>query len=303
MEYAIGDWRKSEQLGELLAMATPQSNRGNSKLKYMVLDPSQHKDEFRDAKKNQEYLKYYSRLDNIHVPDIPSYIDEVELKSFIETLEKRKEEMKKRQEEHEMELKSELDEAISNTLSLSDKVVKKERDDKDCEDFSKLQESLSEFENILEDAKSYAAYLDEKIFPRKKYEKYVEEYRGKVAEAMDAIEKSIVKVKSRLEYLEKAAGKSGKNKIVTESSFENILEADGAKQLNRRLKEYLSDGKRLDDEELSKLKEHISAIYKKAKAKEKKRFFKDAQLARYLGKEFEESVKRVAENRGLEGIE
>ena len=296
MEYVIGDWRKSEQLGELLAMATPQNNRGNSKLKYMMLDPSQHIDEFRDAKKNQEYLKYYSYLDNIRVPDIPSYIDEVEMKSFIETWEKQKEEMKKRQEEYERLLKSELDKAISNTLSLSDKAVEKEQGDKDCKDFSKLQESLSELENILEDAKSHADYLKEKIFPRKKYEKYVEEYRGKAAEAMDAIGKSIAKVKGRLEYLEKVAGKSGKNKRATESSFENILEADGAKQLNRRLKEYLSDGKRLDDEELSKLKEHISAMYKKAKAKEKKKFFKDAQLARYLGREFEESVKKVAEN-------
>jgi hypothetical protein len=55
----ISNWAKSIELQELLTMATPQENSGNSKLEYMQLQG------FAEAKRDKLYLKNYSKLDNI----------------------------------------------------------------------------------------------------------------------------------------------------------------------------------------------------------------------------------------------
>ena len=55
----ILNWKDSEQLQELLSMATEQNNAGDSQLKYMELD------EFKNNKVAKDYLKNYTKLTNI----------------------------------------------------------------------------------------------------------------------------------------------------------------------------------------------------------------------------------------------
>lgn len=62
----IPNWLISNQLKELLTMATPQENSGNSQLSYMEL-PS-----FADVKRDKLYLKNYSKLNNIKLTKLLS---------------------------------------------------------------------------------------------------------------------------------------------------------------------------------------------------------------------------------------
>ena len=61
MSENIQNWANSHELKELLTMAIPQENQGNSKLEYMQLP------DFAETKNDKinGYLKPYSNLDNI----------------------------------------------------------------------------------------------------------------------------------------------------------------------------------------------------------------------------------------------
>ncbi len=75
----VENWSQSEQLKELLTMATEQDNSGNSKLKYMELE------EFADNKsKSKDYLKNYTELDHIKKTTVKSLISDEELAKLTE---------------------------------------------------------------------------------------------------------------------------------------------------------------------------------------------------------------------------
>jgi hypothetical protein len=112
----IPNWVTSEQLKELVAMATEQKNEGNSKLKYLELT------EFAKNKtgNEQDYLRNYTVLDNIKPVTITSLLSDEERKSLIS----RKEEIAKEREEkarQEAEAKKEKEELEAK--------IKKEKED------------------------------------------------------------------------------------------------------------------------------------------------------------------------------
>lgn len=97
----IPNWIESPQLKELLTMASEQNNSGNSELAYMELK------EFAANKRNEsrDYLRPYTRLDNI-IPVTPeSAIDESDLEELrVKQAEREaQEQAKKEQQEREAE--------------------------------------------------------------------------------------------------------------------------------------------------------------------------------------------------------
>ena len=60
----LGKWIDSEQIKELIAMATEQENHGDSALEYMKMDMND-KNEFVEAKKQKEALRRYTKLQQI----------------------------------------------------------------------------------------------------------------------------------------------------------------------------------------------------------------------------------------------
>jgi len=74
MTLFISNWIESEQITELISMATEQNNSGNSTLKYMKLD------EFAKNKTgNKDYLRRYTKLNNIKTIKAKSYISQEDL--------------------------------------------------------------------------------------------------------------------------------------------------------------------------------------------------------------------------------
>lgn len=95
----IPNWRDSQELKELLSMAKEQNNKGESSLKYMILDDfSKYK-----TKENQDYLRNYTSLENISEIIVTSLLtnkelQELELKyqKFLEKEQEYKEKQKRK---------------------------------------------------------------------------------------------------------------------------------------------------------------------------------------------------------------
>ena len=121
----IPNWATSEQLKELVSMATEQKNVGNSELKYLELL------EFAKNKTGNEpdYLRNYTSLDNIKSVTVKSLLSNEERKSLSsrkeeiakERAEKARQEIqaKKEKEELEAKIKKENDD-FEKALSSSD---------------------------------------------------------------------------------------------------------------------------------------------------------------------------------------
>jgi len=86
MKTEIENWNESDQIRELLTMATEQNNKGNSMLRYMELD------EFAKTKTNHDYLRLYSKLNGIQSVIAKNMVS----KEDIERLQKEEEEKAKR---------------------------------------------------------------------------------------------------------------------------------------------------------------------------------------------------------------
>ena len=97
---SIPNWVESEQLTELLTMATEQDNHGNSKLNYMELD------EFTSNKTgNKNYLQNYTELDKIKTVSVQSLVSTEELEELKEFQSQKEEEERQRVEAKERALK------------------------------------------------------------------------------------------------------------------------------------------------------------------------------------------------------
>jgi len=90
----IPHWASSNQLQELVSMATEQPNKGNSKLKYMQLK------EFAKNKtdKERDYLRNYTALDNIKSVTVKSLLSDEEIAKVREEKAKAKKEQQDLQE-------------------------------------------------------------------------------------------------------------------------------------------------------------------------------------------------------------
>jgi len=292
MSREIEDWNDSKQIRELLTMATVQNNRGNSTLKYMRLDPGNRIDDFRDAKKNKEYLEYYSKLDGVQAVEAKRFSSDEEKQDYIERLRQEKERAKRLAEEAQQRRKEEV-ETVSNPIEQSlRKIIDDAESSKKVKDpntlrslYETLQKKFAEIDKDIE-------ALYEQFYEKPAYELFLNEAMRELAENKRSVQDEFSRLKNRIEYAEKnmkSEGSPDKRMV----SFDDVLDSDKAKTMHNRLKSYMKDNKQLDERQLAELKEASLSLYSKIKPKEKKKFFKEVQFGRLLGKEFEEDLRKA----------
>lgn len=208
MTEQIPSWNQSEQLQELLTMATEQDNKGDSLLKYMELQA------FGKAKTNKEFLDKYSFLDNIKTIKVKSLLSNNDLASIKQIQEYYKQQgilkieaQKKKEEEEKMakaqKIKDEIaenkqkekekkEEQAQNNINIEKQKeleinqAKQEKAQglnalKDCQDFKEAMSIINnsigkkaDKEQIIIIQEFYAKCKDSKT---KKIEKFFKKYQ------------------------------------------------------------------------------------------------------------------------------
>jgi len=163
------DWHKSEQMVELLTMASPFGEERF--LSYMELE------EFAKRKNEKEYLKKYSEIVGKKVyPNVYFSEEEIEVLKNLKEQEFKKSQEEKKQKEHLKKLKEEYEEMIKNIDSLDD---------------GKLQSAINKFKDF-----------DTKIFEERLKERKAEQKKDKIKEANESAKKAF-------ERLQQKRGKKG----------------------------------------------------------------------------------------------
>jgi len=201
----VGEWATSEQVQELLSMATEQENRGNSKLEYMKLEG------FADHKsKSKDFLRNYTMLEGIECITLRSLITQADLEVFRERQVQRVEQEKLRKEEKKREeiFNQELNNIVTerNPQVIQNFINKYPNYEKIEEIKSKkeqLEQSKKEERHNEVNAKAQLAYdtLQKKKGNQKQYKKELEKFVKKWG-----AEKNNKGSKFVLELVEKAKG-------------------------------------------------------------------------------------------------
>jgi len=261
----IEEWKDSVQIKELLAMSTEQNNSGNSKLEYMKLeDFAKHKS------KNKDYMKCYSQLQNINTIEITSLIDQDELKKHKEQqarIEKQRKEKEKQNNDWQKAI-------LSNSIQALEHFISSYPDSKQIDEANLLIKDIIKKEQ--EEKENKAKEEVKKAFDGldKKNPKHIE---------------SFIKKWQNTHYAQEFITQLQVNneKSSNTSSLEELNTVDNASRFKKILEE--NEDKLQESKEL--IKSNAIRVYNSLKAKPKKNFFKDIQLQRFLGKDFEDEVK------------
>ncbi|MCF6331482.1 MAG: TIGR03986 family CRISPR-associated RAMP protein [Sulfurimonas sp.] len=176
----IPNWAESEQLKELITMATEQDNSGNSSLKYMKLE------EFASSKsKSKDYLKVYSELDNIKLKTVASLISEEDLQEFhkkqIELVEKQKKDAEAKKAKEEFERR--LQEAKTNdNIDVKKAFISKYPESEETKELQKIVEEIelkqkeNRFQEVNQKAQNAYDQLMKNRANAKKFKKDCEKF-------------------------------------------------------------------------------------------------------------------------------
>jgi len=89
-------WIQSEQIKELFTMSNKNINI-DSKLKYLILDPKESRDDFREKKNDKDYLPLVSEITKV-TNNLNSLFDEDKIESFLDAEEKKQKALEKEKE-------------------------------------------------------------------------------------------------------------------------------------------------------------------------------------------------------------
>ncbi len=258
MELFQNDWISSTQIRELFSMSN-SAIVNDKNLKYQKLDED-GKNDFTDAKKNKDFLQNYTSIVNNKEDSLKSFID----KSYIE----------KEKENRIIEKEWEVSKKLKNIAQI-ESFISKYPDSKYCEEAKKLISALKQKE--LEEKESKAKKEVRKAFDNldKTNAKHIEAFIQKWQD-IDYAKEFINKLQIKNETSSNA------------TSIEELNTVDNAKRFKKILEQ--NQEKLTESEEL--IQSNAIRVYNSLKGKPKKNFFKDIQLARFLGKKFEENVKR-----------
>jgi hypothetical protein len=275
----VEGWSNSDQIKELLSMATEQVNGGNSQLKYMELEG------FAKSKsKNKDYLRFYTALDNISTIDVKSLISSDDLESLRVLQEERKEaelayqKEKKKEKEHQKEW--EIAYGSTNLSTIEAFVVKypnspylktaNEKIDEIKAEIEKLKAQEGQKEAI---EKWEAVQRVDKKYKEKALNDYITNYPNspKVADAQKELESM------------------GSSTVKSAPKGLDFSQAKDAKSIERAMKSIQNPNP--SDEDKDKLEEVIKRVYPSLNAKKKNQFSKSKLMARWLGEErFDKSI-------------
>jgi len=273
MTSTIPNWAESEQLTELLTMATEQNNNRNSRLEYMnLLDFAKNKTGDKD------YLRNYTALDNIKAVMVRSLITQEDLEVLKVVQAQKAEAERLHQEEQQRALKEEQDWEIirdSSNIATIEAFVKKYAESKYTDEANqkiKMIKEENERLKLLEGEKEAIEKWEKIHHPsNKKYLKdalsrFIEDYpnSSKVSEAQKELEEmSACKTKT------------------TNQKLDFSLVNDG-KSIERVIKPVQNPS----DEDKDLLEEAIKRIYPSLNAKKKKQFMRSSKLmVKWLGQD------------------
>jgi outer membrane protein assembly factor BamD (BamD/ComL family) len=270
----VGEWSKSEQMQELLSMATEQENCGNSKLKYMELTEfADHKSD----KKGKDFLRNYTMLEGINCVAPKSLITEADLEALRERQvqrakeEKLRQEQQKREEQHKKEWKIVY---ASTNLSTIEAFVSKYPESKYLETahakIAEIKEKLLNEEQEEAEVEAKAKWEAVQNVDKKFYKKALEDFIANYGDST-----FVSNAKKELENLARAT--------VTKSTNQSLdfSKADDAKSIERAMKAVQNPS----EEDKDKLEEAIKNVYPSLNAKKKKQFVKMKLMIKWLGKE------------------
>ena len=273
----VEGWSDSEQLSELLTMATEQSNSGNSKLQYMELT------QFAKNKTgdNKDYLRNYTALENI-VSVVPqTLISQSDIEALQVRQEERKvqEQLRKEQQKRDDAHKKEWEIVYaSTTLSTIEAFVAKYPESRYLntakEKIAGLQDLLQADvlkAKVKETEDKWKAVMNAPAKHKvSALTKFISDYAdsvfvGEAKKELQALSSEVGDVISRIEDL--AMAQDGKR-------FKSVLDALSITEADKNT-----------------IKAFAIDVYAKLKGKKQKNFFKEAQLGRYIGPDLENEVK------------
>ncbi len=269
---SIPNWANSEQLVELISMATEQDNSGNSALEYMRLE------EFAKNKTgDKDYLRRYTKLNNIKSIKVKSLISDEDLEKLKELQAKKEQEEKLRAElkaQKEKELKDCNFLKTSNSITMIKAFLDK---NPNAECFEELKSRIRTIEEELQKQKEQeqnreaiekweAVLRVDKKYQIKALEDYIKNY---------PLSPRLKDAKQELENLTK-----NKTKTISKEGLD-FSNATDAKSIERVIKHIQNP----TDEEKRKLEEVIKKVYSSLNAKKKKQFVRSKIILRWLGKE------------------
>jgi len=283
----VENWSESEQLKELLSMATEQENNGNSKLKYMELE------QFAKNKTgDKDYLRNYTALQNIQsIPPI-SLVSEEDLEELRVKQAQRKEQERLRQEQRKRDEAHKKEWEIvyaSTNLNTIEAFVKKYPDSKYLDTAHKKIEAIKkEVEKLkLLEGKKEAIEKWKKIhhpsntnYLKDALTQFIEDYpnSSKVEEAKQELQSLI-------------SNENSKVKTMKGSAFENATTIG-------HLKSLVNSNKNTEENKQS-LEETIIRIYAEIKKNKRKKYIKELQnkgkmIIDWLGEDrFNEIIKEL----------
>jgi CRISPR-associated protein (TIGR03986 family) len=276
----ILNWKSSISLQELLSMSIEQSNSGDSKLEYMKLE------DFAKNKTGDEitYLKCYTELNNIASINIKSLLTQNEIDNLkienvrFEQEQIIKKEKKKQQETYDNDWKNiqkstniaQIESFINKYKEYSihieqaDNLIKNIQKQQQKELSKKLEKDIEDKWNIVQNT--------EHKYKQSAVENFILKYPDSqyIAQANHLLEEFTTKTNAKL-------SKSLDNLKNTNNSkeFRNILDDN---------EENLSSNKPF-------IKNEAIRVYTSLKGKKQKNFFKEIQLGRFLGNDFENDIK------------
>jgi len=265
----IIDWRDSQQLKELLTMATEQNNRGNSALKYMSLT------NFADSKsKDKDYLRFYSELNNI----TPIQLETLLSSDEIENLDKSYKIFKEKEKEFKIREKAQKEYAdmlqlIINTNNIAqiDAFLEKYPNSPDIDKVKRLKKNIEiAIEQKKQEEKNNKSIEEwDRITSNKKYltKKRIEQFMNDYP-----LSSKITEAKEELAKLT-----TSKQKPINQTL--DLGNVKDGKDIERAIK-HISNP---TDEDKQKLEEVARAVYPNLNAKKKKQFAKIKLIRRWLG--------------------
>jgi len=268
----VGEWSKSEQMQELLSMATEQENCGNSKLKYMELTEfADHKSD----KKGKDFLRNYTMLEGIKSVTPKSLITEADLEALRERQIQRAEQEKLRQEQQKREEQHKKEWEIvyaSTNLSTIEAFVSKYPESKYLETahakIAEIKEKLLDVEQAEAEAEVKAKWEAVQKVDKKYYKKALEDFIANYGDST-----FVSDAKKELESLGGATVSKATNQGL------DFSKADDGKSIERAMKAVQNPS----EEDKQKLEEVIKSVYPSLNARKKKQFSKSKLMRRWLG--------------------
>jgi len=265
----IDNWCHSEQIKELLTMATEQNNINNSTLEYMTLDS------FAKNKVNREYLKTYTTLDNIQETTCKSFLDSDDLKE-IRLLQ---EEFKKREKEYKEQQK--LEQQHQNDWQIA----------KNSSNIDQLNSFLERYPNssyreeaekLIEDIKEEKKRQKEAEIERDAKEKWEKIHKIDKKFFKDAL-KNFINDFPTSSYIEEA--KKELEELENSNKTPNInLDFNQVRDL-RGIERVIKNIKNPTEEDKQNLIDTISRVALDLNAKNRKKFLRSKYIIGWIGKD------------------